>query len=181
MSEPLGLYKALVDISFNLYNFLSLSTNPHTKNVFPKQTSRDGFDETVSSPNYYYNLKKKIGFFFLINIFCVLFDWYELGWWVITRWRWSMMACKSSMWISMDLKKVIFLTHVYFFFQVIYVWICIKLSYYSSQKIKKKIELFFYFFFVGFSINLADFVFQVSTVLTTWNFFTGFLINPWFR
>lgn len=30
----------------------------------------------------------------------------QTGWWVITRWRWSMMACKSSMCISMDLLTV---------------------------------------------------------------------------
>jgi len=45
-------------------------------------------------------------FFFLsiFNLFFLGFDW--LGWWVITKWKWSMMACKSFMWNSMDLKKV---------------------------------------------------------------------------
>ena len=92
------------------------------KNVFPKQTQGDGFDETVSSPKYIFYFWNSgflfIYLFILFLVFCsyALFDWYELGWWVITRWRWSMMACKNSMWISMDLKKVNLSLPISFFF-----------------------------------------------------------------
>lgn len=108
------LWKAL-DISSNLHNFLSLSRNPTTqksnkkrkKNVFPKQTPRNGFDETVSFLKLMFlNLFLRFWVIYFVLFLCFWFDWCELGWWVITRWRWSMMACTSSMWISMDLKTV---------------------------------------------------------------------------
>lgn len=87
-------------------------TKTHTeKHVFPKQAPRDGLDETVNPFSLSQFIKVSIfllmgslPFLFLIlGPLCLLFS---VGWWVITRWRWLMMECKSFMCTSMDPMRV---------------------------------------------------------------------------
>lgn len=109
MSESICKQKALC-------SSLSLSQPKNRrKNVFAEQTPRDGFDETVCFLKKLISLSSLFSciiailvFFFLVFFFTG-FGGYGLGWWVITRWRWSTTACKSFLWISMDPKRVIHL------------------------------------------------------------------------
>lgn len=84
------------------YNLRARACATVKHHVFPKQTPRNGFDEAVVTRDFWF------------CVWCLILHTCDyrfcfvsgLGWWLIIRWRWSMMACRSFMWSSTDLKKV---------------------------------------------------------------------------
>lgn len=83
--------------------------------VFPKQAQRDGLDETVNP--FFHQFHQSFNLFsnpLLFLILGLLHLFFFLGWWVITRWRWSTMECKNFMCNSMDPMRVSSLSFLFF-------------------------------------------------------------------